>query len=741
MQKIYFFQLLILIIITSEYKLIKMRQKKQKQAPSLLREDKAVVLPTIKEWYFYIGIFLFSFILYSNTFQHQWALDDGVVFSENVHVKQGIKGYVDILTTHSMHGIKIKPEAYQYRPLSLLIFATEWQISPDNPQLYHILNVLWYALTSLMLFIVLRKIFIDKNRLLPLIITLLFIAHPVHTEVVANIKGRDDILLLLFVLLSLWFSFQYIDKQKKVALLGVFLSFLFAMFSKESAITFLVAIPLTIYFFRNANKQQYFYLTFAILLPIVIYLIVRFAVLSDYPTSHVTTMQNYLAGESLLTRWATAIMLLGKYLLMLVIPYQQVCDYSFNQLPLVNFLNWKTLVSLVIYFALIVYAIKTISKKNPIAYAIFFFIVTMSIYSNLIYLIGASFAERFLFIPSLSYCIALGYLLYHFSGFEHNHTKIDNKQRIGISSAIMIVVLLFFTVKTYSRSAEWENNFVLYGADIKKSPESARMNFFWGEALRDKANEYQDKNSNASSNEEFEINNLFYRAYLWESILAIQKGIQIFPRHANAYERLGYAFYSLSPYYRNKGFLDSAEYYYLQSLAINPYSLTANYNIAIVYYAKSDYDKAKNHYLKVVNIDASEQVVCFDVGSSYAMMGLMDSARHYFHLYLQNYPDNIISCYSNLAIGYARINELDSALTMCDNVLNIDKNNTSTYQLKIQIYAYMQDYEKAMEVAESLIEFQPEISVGYIEKANLLNQLNKKDSADFYYNIGQSKNR
>ena len=77
---------------------------------------------------------------------------------------------------------------------------------------------------------------------------------------------------------------------------------------------------------------------------------------------------------------------------------------------------------------------------------------------------------------------------------------------------------------------------------------------------------------------------------------------------------------------------------------------------------------------------------------------------------------------------------------MCDNTLNVDRNNVSAYQMKIQLHAYRQEYEKALATADELIALQPEKSAGYIEKANILNQLNKKDSADFYYNMGKSKN-
>ena len=695
---------------------------------------------SIKEWMVYISIFLFSFILYANTFQHQWALDDGVVFKENIYVKQGTSAYGDILSTHSMHGVKIKPEAYQYRPLSLLMFATEWQLSPDNSTLYHVLNVLWYALACVLLYVVLRKMFVDKNKLLPFIITILYAAHPMHTEVVANIKGRDEIMLLLFLLSSIWFALQYIDTKKMYWLTGVFLSFLLAMFSKESAITFLLALPITVYFFRKAGRKEYINIIVAIVVPIIIYLVARFAVLSEFSSSALTSINNYFAEEPLMTRWACAIMLLGKYLLLLIIPYQQVCDYSFSQLPLVTFGSWQTMLSLLVYIALLVYAFKGIRKKSPIAFAVFFFVVTMSIYSNLVYLIGASFADRFLFLPSLAYCIAIVYLLFEFSKYDYKQQKFGDIRKYTFSMGILIVMLLFFVVKTYSRSAEWENNYTLYGADIKKSENSARLNLLWGEALRDKAIEYQAKNDTLSTPAEMEKNTLFYKAYMWKSIQAIQKAITIYPKHANAYERLGFAYYSLSPFYRKENFLDSAVKYYEQSLLLNPNSLTANYNIAIAYYNKGDYAKAKNHYVFVVNADSSEHVVHFDAGSSYAMLGMMDSARYHFNMYLQTNPDKAASCYSNLAIGYARINELDSAISMCDKTIVLEPYNTSAYQLKTQIYTFIKDFDKALATANALIALQPEHPSGYMEKSSIYNQMNRKDSAEYYYELSKSKN-
>ncbi|MCK5169715.1 MAG: hypothetical protein KAQ75_07545, partial [Bacteroidales bacterium] len=98
----------------------------------------------------------------------------------------------------------------------------------------HFLNVLLYALTALILFILLERLFSnykpDKWYLsIPFVASLLFLAHPIHTEVVANIKGRDEILSLLGALLAMLFAIKYIDKQKVYFILLSFMSFLFAL--------------------------------------------------------------------------------------------------------------------------------------------------------------------------------------------------------------------------------------------------------------------------------------------------------------------------------------------------------------------------------------------------------------------------------------------------------------------------------------------------------------------------------
>ena len=163
--------------------------------------------------FYLIFLFIFSFIIYGNTFQNEYALDDGIVITQNHFVQKGIAGIPDILTHDSffgwLKGANNDVAGGRYRPLSLVSFAIENSIFGNNPGASHFINVLLYAVLGMSVFILLNRLLIIKQTQfsnlihLPFLTALLFIAHPVHTEAVANIKGRDEILSLLFSIIAI----------------------------------------------------------------------------------------------------------------------------------------------------------------------------------------------------------------------------------------------------------------------------------------------------------------------------------------------------------------------------------------------------------------------------------------------------------------------------------------------------------------------------------------------------------
>ncbi len=164
-------------------------------APS--RKSIIPALPTVPAlpggWVVGILAALIGFVLYANTFGHQYALDDYSVMKENWVVKGGLENLRKIFTTEYRYGAWNSPGSL-YRPITLTMFAFEWQNWPDSPFVYHFINVLLFSLTGWVLWVTWRRILGEYPPALTAMAVLFFMAHPVHTEVVANIKSRDEIL-------------------------------------------------------------------------------------------------------------------------------------------------------------------------------------------------------------------------------------------------------------------------------------------------------------------------------------------------------------------------------------------------------------------------------------------------------------------------------------------------------------------------------------------------------------------
>lgn len=175
-------------------------------------------------------IAVLAIALYGNTLKHSFTWDDQLVISQNTATMKGLGGLSEIWTSYAY--IQDRPV---YRPIPQSIHAILWKISPNTPALHHYANLFFFILCCFAFYRALQEYFEELNPWLLFFITLLFVLHPIHTEVVANSKSLDEILSLLFSLCV----FMLLKKLKpKDILLGV-LFFVLALLSKISALTLL----------------------------------------------------------------------------------------------------------------------------------------------------------------------------------------------------------------------------------------------------------------------------------------------------------------------------------------------------------------------------------------------------------------------------------------------------------------------------------------------------------------------
>jgi len=192
-------------------------------------------------------LFIGSFLLYANTLHNGFAIDDLEVITGNTFVKKGIAGIPEILSTPHLRGFMIAPNE-TYRPLSLVFFAVENDFFGINPAVGHFFNILFFGFCVVLLFTFLDKLFDRRKTMVAFIAAALFAVHPIHTEVVDNIKSFDELLCFFFAFLSLNVFIAYAQTgrwQQLVAGIGcMFLSFI----SKETVISFIVIVPVVLFF-------------------------------------------------------------------------------------------------------------------------------------------------------------------------------------------------------------------------------------------------------------------------------------------------------------------------------------------------------------------------------------------------------------------------------------------------------------------------------------------------------------
>jgi protein O-mannosyl-transferase len=572
----------------------KKKKKTEAQKKTASSTDKKFI---VKAAFF---IALFSFLLYANTIKHGFVLDDASVLKENKLTQQGSSAIGKIF--HSAYRYGYNDDVTLYRPLSKAMFAVEWQLSPDNPQIHHVINILLYAIVCALLFFLLYKL-TRINPYLLLISALLFAAHPIHTEVAANIKSRDEILAMFFLLLSLNAVLNYLENKKILSLILSLAFFFLGLLSKESAIIFLAIVPLCIYFFRDLDLKENIRFSAIFVVVAGVYILIHKSVLGAIGISNVSMMDNSLmASTSFIEQKMTAILILGKYLLLLLFPHPLSSDYSFNTIPIVgSFANAGFLISLLALLGLLLYAVKNFAKKDLFSFCILFFFISMAITSNIFVIIGTHMAERLLFFPSVAFCLGLVLLICKIMKIDIYDPALNIFRNAKPLLYISGLVLLLFSVKTFSRNKDWKSNVSLFTKDVQTVPNSAHMLMYVtdflvdGDSLKTLSPEVKEK-------------------HLAEARRDIDKALQISWLFPDAHFLSGRIWYEQKNY-------DSALVSFNRASGMNPSKPKYHNNAGTCYFSLGRFAEAAQEFEKAEELEPDKADHPFNLGSAYGALG------------------------------------------------------------------------------------------------------------------------
>lgn len=401
-------------------------------------------------------IMMVSALAYLNTIPNGFVWDDRYLIEQNPYLRSldHVPSYFASSHTQGSYDMKV------YRPLRQAMFNVEYQLFGINPAGYHVVNVILHSLNAIALFILLRRLLTDSR--LTFLLVILYAIHPVHTEVVANITGRTDILFSLFYLVGLTSFIQARDDQRKyVYLFASAMAYVLSLLSKEMAITFpLMVLMIDLYLkkgdWRAIQKTKWFH--FSLITISVLYGVVRTVAVGELGAG------DYV-DDSVWTTLASQAVIVFKYIKLFFIPYPLTARYDI--VPVGNPASLYAIFAVMLASVFVVFTVFSLKKGRFSLFLLgcWWFAITLLPVSNIIPIRAAMMAERYLYLP------LVGLFIIVLSAAQTLLRRDVQASRKTIRVVYGVCFAAFFCL-TISRNTVWKDNLTLFEDTRTKAPNS-----------------------------------------------------------------------------------------------------------------------------------------------------------------------------------------------------------------------------------------------------------------------------
>ncbi len=429
-------------------------------------------------WADYAAIAAIAVICYAGTLSGGFVFDDLEVIVENPLVTESGAGLGAIFTSHYWQ--HVTPTGNLYRPLTILSYRLNAAVGDLEPAGFHAVNVILHALCACLLLRIAGGLSFGRGAALAG--AAIFAAHPIHTEAVAGIVGRADLMAAAGVLGAL--ALHLSSRSPGPACTTAAAALLSAgLLSKESAVVLpaiAVAADLCRIRMKTTTLRQVAPAQVTFLAVVAGWLVLRAMVLPGVQPG--TISDSVFAGVPWQHRILTGLWVLSRYLQLLVAPVTHSADYSYAQTPLVTSpLTPRVLIAAGALGALACIGLLGMaarsgsSTRRQAAFSCLAFLAAIAPVSNLIAPIGTVMAERLLYLPSMAFCLAIPAFW----------AIIAARVRPAVSALLAAALVVGFAARTIDRNRDWKDQLTLFSATVIASPGSAKAHFNLGIALAD----------------------------------------------------------------------------------------------------------------------------------------------------------------------------------------------------------------------------------------------------------------
>lgn len=613
-------------------------------------------------------------LVYLNSLPNQFTYDDEFTIVNNYFIKT----WGNFPSLFNKEYFTLSGEL-SYRPVVTLSYYIDYALWQLNPLGFHLTNSLLHTFNAVSLFFLSLQFF--KRRVVAFPAALLFACHPVLSETVNAISYREDLLGTAFMTAA-FLLYLKARKRHQPFSSSYFCSvicYLFSVFSKEITIT----LPLLIFFCdiliakktnlldKLLNNSGYLCIT-------IFYLAVRFVLLHNPLESHVS-----YPCDSILVNFLTMSKVLASYVKLLFFPFHLSADYV---MPLSHSpADISFVLSFLFLSSVFVIVIRLFFYAKTAFFACLWFFISLLPALNIVP-IENIMAERYLYLPTLGFCMLAGHLCesYRNAGLFEKYSRRQRLSRQGhrgdlekgmngrsaeignpvsyqhtlsflkifpekerfllwntVAITILILVLTIFSITLVRRNHVWVNQIVLWTSTAKRTPDSFKAHNNLGNLYRETGR--------------FD-----------EAIVELKRAIQLYDKYIDAHNNLGVA-------YRKKGMLNEAVSEYKKALQLNPRYPYAHNNLGVLY-AKS---------------------------------GLPDLAIEAFGNALANKPD-YPDAHNNLGAVYIKKGFYEKAIDECLAAIKFHNRYKDAYYNLSVAYFNSKQYDKALDASKRVLSLEPD---------------------------------
>lgn len=614
-----------------------------------------------------VGLFIVTLLVYFNSLNGNFVHDDMFAIKRNEDVTGQRPWYYVFRNDFWGKSMADNTSHKSYRPLTVITFQMNYWLGGGEPYTFHIVNfVLHLSVIYLLSYICEWLFHLPSNS--AQMVGLFFAVHPVHSEAVAGIVGRAELLAAVFFLLAFMFYARGVQAEYDnpgFSSLQIYISFILgasSMFCKETGITVLgicIVYDSLIFYQRFSWSNTHVIPAFVqrilkLLLTITVLLLFRMWIMVN--TLPVFKEEDNPAAFSphFLTRFLTYSHLCAWNGYLLLLPVTLCYDWQVNTIQLIGTCSDpRNAFTVAFFLVLICIAKRSFQNKNDctVLMGLAFLIIPFLPASNLFFPVGFVIAERVLYIPSIGYSILVVHGLNLLKQRFHRYSK-----KI---LAVFLFVCFVLSIKTWYQNQTWHSRQSLFLSGLKALPHNAKIHFNLANLLKDKG----------------QIDSAIYH---------YEKVLRLWPKHASSHNNLGNLLTDKK----------QARYHYEKALEISPQLTSALINLGVLLHQDGDTTQAIQLMKKAVKFSPPNAQLFLTLGNLLAENKQMDEAEKLFEAAISMKP-NYADAYNYYGSFYQKKGDIKKALEFYHKAVEQDSQHTRAMINAARSLEHLQQYDEA----------------------------------------------